>query len=197
MSCRSWCALAVGSAVTLGLAAPASGTIAGRTVDPSRWAATFCAALSDYQSAADHAKSVVQGVLDDGVADSSAANEARKTIVDELKTTSSAATKAAKEIAGAGDPDVANGKKIESSLVSAMKSLATVFTSARSTALGLPTGSPSKFRSKVDALSKSVDKGLAKVRKTLADLGTLDKNGELDAALTSESSCAGITGSSG
>jgi len=197
MSCRSWCAFAVGSAVTLGLAAPASATVARKTADAAQWAATFCGALTDYQSAAQDAKSAVQDVLDNGVPDGSAAKQARTTIADDLKSTSSAATKAAKEIAAAGDPDVANGKKIESSVVSAMKTVASVFASARSTALGLPTGSPSQFRSRVDALRKSVDKGLAKVRTTFNDLGTLDEKGELDAALTNESSCSGITGSSG
>jgi hypothetical protein len=165
---------------------------AAEAVDPSDWGDGFCTALTDWQTSALSARDVVDGVIDNGVANSTKAKAARKKLVRALDDAGDGAEEAGDSIAALGSPDVANGTKISKTASTAMYDIAEVFADAADDAAKFSTD-PKKFKQQVKALKTRVDDGLDQAGEDISAIDSLDADGTLDAALSAEPACASLS----
>jgi hypothetical protein len=164
------------------------------TADVDTWAEGFCNALERWQTGATKVRDLVKGVVDDGVTSAAKAKVLRTRIASGFNTASKAAAAASDDIDGLGEPDVAGGTKIRTTLSDAIADTATVFASARTTAAGASTD-PKRFESAMKTLYRQVDRGLTGVGQKIDGIEALSSGGELDTALDDEPACDFLTGS--
>jgi hypothetical protein len=162
---------------------------AAKTVDVDEWAGGFCDLLDEWQGTTSKAHDLVLDVIDNGVTSTSKAKSTRAKIVKALDSSSAKSTSISKDVKALGTPDIANGAKISSTVSTAIADAADAFSDASKDAAHAPTD-PKQFRSWISRISDHVDRDLENVGQDLAAIDRLDKDGELDAALTSASECA-------
>jgi hypothetical protein len=146
------------------------------TVAVEEWAVGFCNALDRWQTGATKVRDVVKGVVDDGVRSSARARTLRTRIVN-----------------GFGDPDVAGGATVRTTLASAIDQTATAFAVAKTAASDTSTD-PKKFQSAMKTIYRQVDKGLERAGGRIEQVGTLTSGGELDTAISNEQACDFLSG---
>jgi hypothetical protein len=190
---RRFVSTVVATAVTVVVVAAAPGG-AAEAIDPSDWGDGFCTALVDWQSGALSARDVVDGVIEKGVANSTKAKAARKKLVRSLEDASEGAELAGDSIQELGPPDVTNGAKISKTASTAMYDIGEVFAEAAEDAAKFSTD-PKKFKLQVKALKKQVDDGLDQAGEDISAIDSLDADGTLDAALSSEPACSSLSSS--
>jgi hypothetical protein len=113
---------------------------------------------------------------------------ARKQLESRLADTSVAAEQARDDITGAGTPDVPNGAKISSTVATALDRAALVFSLAARDVSEFPKKTK-KFQSSVKELESDVDDELEKIGNSITRIGTLDKGGLIDAAISKSAAC--------
>lgn len=162
---------------------------AAKTVDVDEWAGGFCDLLDEWQGTTSKAHDLVLDVIDNGVTSTAKAKATRAKIVKALDASSAKSTSVSKDVRALGTPDVANGAKISSTVSTAIADASDAFSDASDDAAKASTD-PQRFRSSISRISDHVDRDLENVGEDLSAIDQLDKDGELDAALTAASECA-------
>jgi hypothetical protein len=172
--------------VCVGVITVAAPVAAAKTVSKGEWAKGFCSTLKDWQVTVAKAHGLVDDVVTNGVASSSAAKASQKQIVSALNAAGKGSTKASKELKTLGAPDVTGGAKISTEISTAVGNVAEVFTVAKVAVDKAPT-EPAKFQSKLKTISAKVDKDYSN---EFDSIKGLDQGSELDTALNAEPTCA-------
>ena len=175
--------------VTVGLVALSAPAAVAKTLEVDTWAQGFCNALEDWQTTASKAHDLVDDVVRNGVASSSKAKSAQKRIVDALASASKKSTTVSKAVKALGAPNVANGAKISSIMVTAIGNTAGAFGAAKDQVANASTD-PKKFRTKVKSVSVEVDRDLERAGADINEIDALDRSGDLDDAFKAEPACA-------
>jgi hypothetical protein len=173
------------------LAAPAAGA---KTVDVDQWADGFCTSIEDWQNTASKAHDLIQTVIDDGVSTSSKAKAIRQKIVDALGAASKKSTSASKAVKALGEPDIANGAKISSTIAAAIGNTSKAFSDAKDD-VAQATTDPKKFRTAMVTISRHVDRDLQKAGKDISGVDALDPGGQLDNAFSTQPACSFLSAS--
>jgi hypothetical protein len=92
------------------------------------------------------------------------------------------------KLKAAGAPNVTNGSKISTALVSTFTQIQTTLTKGRTQAQALPTNDPAKFKTAGDALGTTVQASLTQIGKALGGL----KSPELEKAAAKEPACTSL-----
>jgi hypothetical protein len=163
------------------------------TVAVEEWAVGFCNALDRWQTGATKVRDVVKGVVDDGVRSSARARTLRTRIVNGFDDARKSAVAASDAIEDLGDPDVAGGATVRTTLASAIDQTATAFAVAKTAASDTSTD-PKKFQSAMKTIYRQVDKGLERAGGRIEQVGTLTSGGELDTAISNEQACDFLSG---
>jgi hypothetical protein len=163
------------------------------TVDVDQWAVGFCNALDDWQTGASNVRDVVKGVVDDGVRSAARARALRTRVVKGFDDARKSALTASDDIEALGDPDVAGGATVRTTLTGAIDQTATAFTVAKTAAAKASTD-PKKFQSAMKTIYRQVDQDLERAGRRIEELGALTSGGELDTAVEDEQACDFLSG---
>ncbi len=94
------------------------------------------------------------------------------------------------KLQAAGTPDVTNGKKISTALVSSFSRIQTALSQGKTAATSLPTNSPTEFRNAGQKLANNVRQSLSGIGAGLSGL----TSSQLESAAKSEPACKPLTG---
>lgn len=174
------------------LLAAAAPPVSAKTVSPTKWAATFCTALQDWQATIQDKGQALTTELE-SVTD---LKEGRQQIADFLGEMVSATKDAASTIKEAGAPSTPNGAKISAVFVTGFKAIAKEFSKAQGKAEQLPTTSAAKFKAKGKALGQALSDSGNRLSKSFSSIGTLDEGKQLEDAVKATPECAFLDSSS-
>jgi hypothetical protein len=165
-----------------------------KTVDVDKWAKGFCTSIEDWETTTSKAHDLIQTVIDDGVSTSAKAKATRQKIVDLLGAASKKSTSASKAVKALGDPAIANGANVSSTIATAIGSTSKAFSVAKDDAAKAPTD-PKQFRSAMSTISDHVDRDLSKAGEEISRIDALDSGGALDDAFKTEPACSFLSNS--
>ena len=170
-------------------AAPAD----ARTVDPERWARSFCGALVDWGEGID----VIGPDIKDAIADAQEKADLRKArdvLEDAMRQFRRVTRRAGKRIEKAGQPDVPNGSEISERFVDAFDDLAGFLADAADEAADLPVDDVEEFQDAAADVARGLDRGNETIDDAFDDVEQLDEELDLGDALERVSACNSITG---
>jgi hypothetical protein len=160
-----------------------------KTVSKTEWAKGFCSAVQGWQDRITKARTMVDDVVTNGVATSSAAKSSQKKLVSALNAASKGSSSAAKSLKDLGAPDVDDGAKISTTISTAVGNTAQVFSDAKAAVAKAPT-EPAKYQAKMKTISAQVVRDYSKAGEDVDGLQALESGGELDTALNNEPTCS-------
>jgi hypothetical protein len=178
------------------LALVLSGVAAGaqQSSPPKKWVSVFCGSVVTWEKTvrSDTAKlnATLASLKKGGHANIPAV---KAKLVGFLGSVVHSTDKMISQIKHVGAPDVKNGSKIQSGVLSAFTQLDNAFKQAKSSAQKLPTGSAKAFSTKADALAKTIQSSANRIGVAFS---ALDKysTADLNDAAKNDKTCAKLGG---
>jgi len=162
---------------------------AGALTDPAEWSDTFCTETGNWLSGAQHGAEELSAQAEDP----NLTPADGKTLIVDYVSTGADATKAfGQAMKRAGVPDVENGAKIEAAILAGIAGSEAKLVALEKAAKALPTKSPTAFQKGAAKLSDGLATFSQPFQKGLSKAESLDKSGDLNAALGSQPSCADL-----
>ena len=186
--------LAVTASLLLVLALSSVAAGATRNATPEKWVHTFCGSVVTWEKAVKTNTSKLNGTLASLKATGKVDIPTAKTkLVGFLTKVVHSTDTMVKQIQAVGAPDVKNGDKIQSGVVSAFTQLRKAFQDAKATATKLPTGSAKAFSTKAFALATTIQSSANRIGSAFR---ALDKyaTADLNNAAKKDAACQHLGG---
>jgi hypothetical protein len=162
---------------------------AGALTDPDEWADTFCTETGTWLGGAQQGAQQLTAQADDpGLTPA----DGKALIVDYVSTGADATKAFGQAMKRAGVPEVQNGAKIQAAVLAGIAGSAAKLVALEKAAKSLPTKSPVAFQKSAAKLAKGLGTFSEPFQKGLSKAESLDKSGALDAALSTQPSCADL-----
>jgi hypothetical protein len=145
-----------------------------KSVPAKEWMTEFCTVYGDWVTTIQSASEDVQSLAGDGTLTDLSGG--RNALVDLLSQSVDATETAVSNLEAAGIPDAPNGKKIDATIITALKKAQKVFEDAVMQAEGLSTTDPAAFASGADQITDDLGVGLDRAFAGFAKIDKLDSS---------------------
>jgi len=162
---------------------------AGALADPKQWGDTFCTETGNWLSGAQQGAQDLSKQAEDP---SLTAADGKSLIVDYVSTGVDATKAFGQAMKRAGAPDVRNGVKIQVAILAGIAGSQAKLLAVEKAAKALPIKPALAFQKAAQKLSKNLAGFSEPFQKGLSKAESLDSSGDLDAALSTQPSCADL-----
>jgi hypothetical protein len=175
--------LALLGALVLSVALAACGGSSSSGVSAADYVKSICQAVGPFEKDV-QARSQAISNLGSGAS----AAQGKKALQDFLSAVVADTDQALNKLKAAGNPNVNNGKQIETAIVQAFTTLKTALQTANKSASALPTSSPEAFKTAAQQLGSTITSSMSSIGSSLNNL----KSADLEAAAKKEPACQSI-----